>query len=307
MTAALRGTAWRVAPTAPRAKWMVALALLAANASAADDNALRVQLAQKIRLAAGLIADSPAAQRIAASADPQANAHLDESRVHQALARDLLERGDLAGAQQAVDDALRHIGMARRLAPDAAARQAAARQRHEQLLGSIERLMAAWQARAAAQAADGDGAQDMTAAIGLLGNARELGRVGRYEEANAQLALAERHVLSGMNRLLKSATLDYTARFDDPAAEFQHELSRHAGLADLVPMAVDQLGPGATALALIERYGETARALRAQALARFQSGAVAQALNDIRNASLYLDRALSAAGLVAAPTAGSAP
>lgn len=295
-------------PNAPAAAWLAGLAMFAAVAAAAgvDDTALRTQLEHKIRLAATLMGDSPTAQRIAASADTQALAHLDEGRVHHALALERLARGDLPGAQQAVDDALRHFGMARRLVPDAPARQAAARLRHEQRLVSVERLLEAWRARLG-QLPGSDDAKDLTAGMGLVADAREFGRAARFEEAGRSLSQAERHVLEGMNRLLHATTLDYTPRFAGPADEFQHELARHGGLAELVPLAVRDLQPGASAMALIERYTDTSQALRTQAVVQLQAGDPQQALAHIRNASSYLEWALAAAGLVAPPPTGTPP
>ena len=77
------------------------------------------------------------------------------------------------------------------------------------------------------------------------------------------LDTAERHVLAGMNRLLGHKTLDYTARASTPAEEYQLELARHQGLVELLPLAVREMKPRDDALALIERYGDSARTLRA--------------------------------------------
>lgn len=283
-----------------------ALLLLAAAPARADDTpGLRIQLEQKIRLVSTLIADSPAAQRIRSSGNLEAMAHLDEGRVHHALATDLLARGDLAGARSAVDEALQHLSKARRLVPDGPARQAAARQRYEQLLASLERLMDAWRARADIHAND-DG-QDLAAAQGFVGMARQQAQEGRLDDANRSLAQAERHVLAGMNRTLHATTLDYTLRSTSPAEEFQNELARHRGFVDLLPLAVRDLRPSAEARVLIDRYGEASRALEAQALQQFKAGETTHALESLRNATLYLQRALSAAGLAAPPPTGITP
>lgn len=269
----------------------------------AQDDGQRVQVEQKLRLAARLISDSPTAQRIATSGQPQAVAHLDEGRVHHALAADLLARGDIAGARRAVDDALRHLSQARRLVPDAPARQAQARQRHEQLAASVERLVEAWRARSGAAPRDDGG--DMTAAVGLVAVARQQAQEGRYDDANQTLAQAERHVLAGMGRMLQATTLDYTQRAATPAEEFQIELARHRGFVELVPLAVRDLKPLPDAMLLIERYGETGSALQTRALQQFQAGDVTQALAHLRNATLYVQRALLAAGLaIPQPTGG---
>ena len=271
----------------------------------AQDDATRVQLEQRIRLTARLIADSPSAQRIVASGNTQAVAHLDEGRLHHSLAQDLFAKGDLAGARREVDDALRHLGRARRLVPDAPARQAAARQRYDALLASTERLIEAWRQRAG-ERSNAD-LSDLIGAMGLVANARQIAGDGRIEEANELLAKAERHVLDGMTRILHTTTLDYTARFSTPAEEFQYELARQQGFADLLPLAVRELRPAGDAAALIERYAESGQALRAQALQRFDAGDTTQALAHIRNATLFLQRALLASGLVAPTPTGTTP
>lgn len=282
-----------------------ALLLGAAAAGAADDPFARVQVEQKIRLVAKLITDSSAAQRIVASGNVEAVGRLDEARVHQALAEELLRRGDLAGARQAADDALRRVALARRLAPDAPARREAARQRHEQLSSGVERLIDAWRARAGTLS--GPDSEDLAAAMGLLGTARQQAQEGRFDSANQTLVQAEGHVLAGMNRSLHATTIDYTVRASNPAEEFQQELARHRGFAELLPLAIRDLKPRPEALAQIERFGEASGALHQQALQQLQTGDTAQALVHIRNATLFLQRALSAAGVTAPQPTGKSP
>jgi hypothetical protein len=274
-----------------------------AVAAPAVDEATRAPLEQRLRLVATLMSDGPTQQRVQASGQPRAQAHLDEGRVHHALAQDLLARGDLAGARREADEALRHLGLARRLAPDAPTRQAAARSRYDQQLATLERLLDAWHQRGgAAVALDGD----QVMAQALIHTARQFAQEQRYEEAGYTLANAESHVLSGMNSLLQARTLDYTARASTPAEEFQLELLRHAALADLVPLAINDLKPKPEALALVERYAEASQTLRSQAQAHRTAGDLNQALTHLRNALLYVQRALATAGLVAPADSGLA-
>lgn len=282
---------------------LAAALLVGSGATQAQDEAQqRVQVEQRLKLVASLLSDSRRAQRIVTSGSSEAVAHLDEGRVHHSLAAELLVKGDLAGARKAADEALKHLGMASRHVPDAPSRREAAKARHEQLLASVERLLESLRARAGqAEAAD------VTSALGLVTVSRQQAQEGRYEEANQSLAQAERHVLAGMNRTLNATTLDYTVRASTPVEEFQVELARHRGLADLIPLAVRDLQPRADALALIERYGESRSALYGQALQHFQSGDVVQALVHLRNATLFVQRALLAAGLVAPQPTGTTP
>ena len=283
------------------------LAALALPVAAADDPAARAALEQRLKLTASLMADGPGAQRIQASGNQRAVAHLDEGKVHHALAQDLLAQGDLAGARRAADEALKHFGQARRLVPDAPGRQAAARGRAEQMLSSLDRLVEAWRQRlgssASAEVDDGD----LLAATGLMHTARGFAKEGRFEDAVHTLQAAEGHVLVGMNRVMHARTVDYTARAATPAEEFQLELQRHRSLAELVPLAVSDLKPKAEAVQLIDRYAEASQSLRGQAQARFAAGDTDQALAHLRNALLFVQRALTTAGLVVPQAAGGAP
>jgi len=289
-------------------RWPTAALLLAAVGTSgvvcAQDDALRVQVEQRVRLTARLIADSPSAQRILTSGNRVAIGHFDESRVHQSLAEDLLARGDLAGARRAVESALQHIGLARRMVPDARVRQADSSQRYETKLGLLTRLLEAWREHVAAGRSD---SSELLAAVGLVDGARRIGQAGRHDEANAILENAESQVLAGMNRLLNARTLDYTARPANPVQEFQLELARQNALSELVPLALRELHPAPDAVALIERYQASSQTQLARAVQQFEGGDSAQALASLRDAILHLQRALAAAGVTTPQPIGSAP
>ena len=286
-----------------RTSWvgpLVGLALGMAGAQAADDG--RAQVEQRVRLTARLISDAPTAQRIAESGNAGAIGHLDEGRLHQARAEDALRRGDLDAARKAVDQALHHVTQARRLAPDAPARQAAARARYEQMLAALDRLVETWRARSVATGTSDTALLD---AVSRLGGARTLAQQGRYEDAHRALSDAERTVLDGMSRLLGSREIDYTARAATPAEEFQIELARYQGLADLIPIALRELGPTPAAMNLVERYRENGDELRAQAMLAFHNGDVNGAIEGLRRALQSAQRALAAAGVATPQPSGS--
>ncbi|MBL8351349.1 MAG: hypothetical protein JNL87_13690 [Burkholderiaceae bacterium] len=271
--------------------------LLAAGTALAADDSARAQLEQRIQLTARLIGDAGTGQRIAASGNARASAHLDEGRVHQANAEQALAAGDLDTARREVDEALRHIGQARRLAPDSQGRQAAARRRYEQRLETLERLMQAWPAPVPPAGSDNADAEDRMVATTMLLDARRLAGNDRHDEALQQLDVAETRVQAGMNRRLHQRTLDYSARASTPIDRFYEALARHEGLIELVPVALAELKPGPDARTLVERYADTSRRLRQQAVQRQQQGDLSPALADLENALLYVHRALAATGL----------
>jgi hypothetical protein len=278
------------------------LLALCAGTALADES--RIQLEMRIRLAARLFADGPTVQRITASGNLQAINHMDEARLHQSLAEDAVQRGDLGAARREVEDALRLVGLARRPVPDSGTQQAVARQRFTQMQASLDKLIESLRQRLPpGDATDGD----LYAALGLIETARYFGDAGRHIEGVFTLEAAERHVLAGMNRALQGRDIDYTQRAATPQQEFELELQRHAALAELLPLAVNELRPGGDAAALIERYKDLSRSLRAQAQQKAQAGDVAAALAHLRNAMLYLQRALQAAGVSTPQPTGSTP
>ena len=128
-----------------------------------------------------------------------------------------------------------------------------------------------------------------------LGLAAEL---ARFEEAVQSLGTAEAHVLAGMNRLMHARTLDYTTRAATPAEAFELELARHRGLMDLVPLAIRDLNPRTDARVLVDRYAEASAALASQAQILAKAGDLPAAQATLGNALLYVQRALTSAGLV---------
>lgn len=280
----------------------LALSLLACvHTQAADET--RTQVEQRLRLAARLLADPAMTQRLNASGDATAVEHLGQGRMQQALAEDALQRNDLATARRAVDEALRHLGTARRRVPDGATQQAAARQRQQQMLASLERVVDSLYGGAAPpEVRDGD----VDAALSLMETARHFAAGGRHDQALFTLGLAERHMQVAVQRIDPAREVDYTQRAASPQQEFKLELQRHEGLAELVPLALRELRPSGAALALIERYRDTGRSLREQALQQAERGDLPGALEQVRQASVFVQRALQAAG-VAMPQAAGAP
>jgi hypothetical protein len=282
------------------ARWLVPLsaALFVAAATAQDATARRT-VEQKLELVRQLVSDSPGARRIAASGNAAAQRHLDEGRRHFERAAEALRAGDIAAAGAAADEALWSFGRARQLVPDDMNRAIAERVRYQQLLQSAERMVPTFRAHLAhAGAAD---APDLAAALELIEQAKTLAAAERIAEANRALLQAERHLLVGLNRTIGDRTLVYRAHFETPALEFDYELERHRSLHDLVPVAIDELKPGAEARTAIRQLVERSRSLRARAVALAGERRHEAALETVREATALLHSALTTAGL-AMPT-----
>jgi len=131
----------------------LALVLTVGSALAADDGSTRAQLEQRIKLTAKLYGDGANSQRIAGSGNARAITLLarrplcTRPRPSRPWPRATWQQPGVR-----LDEALRHISLARKLVPNASARQAEAQQRYNQRLATLERLLQAWRCRPAPHA-----------------------------------------------------------------------------------------------------------------------------------------------------------
>lgn len=268
----------------------------------ADETERRSLVEQKTALVQRLLSDSPVVERVRAGGNDEARHHLANGMANYLRALALAREGKLEASEAAINDAMVLIGRARQLAPDPALRLAEQRVRHAQLLESTLGLLAS--ARRHSERGDAPGANpaeargDVARAAELVASARRLAGLGRLEEANRMLASAEQAVLSALARALGSATLDYTPRFESPADEYRYETERFGSFRQLVPRALEELKPVEAAAQLAERYLEQGVQLRDEAERQAGRADTGAALKTIREATGWLQRALTAAGLV---------
>ena len=277
-------------------------ALAALPQAFAEEAERRTQVEQKTALVQRLLADSPVVQRVRASANDEAKHHLANAMANYLQAAALAREGKLEASEAAVNEAMLLLGRARQLVPDPALRLAEQRVRHVQLLESTLGLLASAQRHIERDATPiGDRTEarrEMARAADLVALARRLAGLERVEEANRVLASAEQALLSALARALGSATLDYTPRFAFPAEEYRYELDRFGSFRQLVPRALESLQPTEAAADLAERYVSQGLRLRDEAEQQAARGDSSAALKTIREATDWLQRALTAAGLV---------
>ena len=253
---------------------------------------------QKEAFAAQLLADQASIGRIAASGSAEAAQLLQRARGDYRQALAAIEAGKGARANSLLNDVIGAMARARSLAPDPAVRAREERARHAQLKASLESLRASYHdhLRQLGREVEGDGT--WTAVSRLLEEAQSLAAGERLGEANRLLLQAENLQLDAFGPLLAGRTLDYTARFSSLAEEFRFELERHMDYDALVPLAIAELNPGEGARQLVSRYVDSGLRLRRTAERHAATGDYSGALASIRAGTVFLQRALLAAGLV---------
>lgn len=269
-----------------------ACAALLLSALAAAQAPPRALLEQKETLVRRLLDDAQMRRRAAAGSE-EARKQLEAARILHARALEHLAGGEFGQAEASLDQAMRAVGRARRLAPDGLQRAVEERLRYEKLAASIEALRRSY-AHHLRRPRD----EVLDAVDASLASARELSDAGRAAEATQALAGAQARLLLGLGALLGAEPLRYALEFDSPQAEYRHELERNRSYAALVPFALEELRPAAAGIQLANRYVETSRTLTAFAARQAEQGDWAAALGSVRAGTLYLQRALGAAGLI---------
>jgi hypothetical protein len=255
---------------------------------------------QKEALVRSLIGTSPVAARIAASQSGEAKQFFGKAQDFYNQAALHIQTGDMAKAEQFLNDAMWNIGRARQLVPDPAARQVEEKVRYARLQEGVESLRTSYArhiGRLKGQPSAAAGERELKRIDAMVEEARTQISSEKVNDAVRTLEQAEKALLQGMGQVL-GTTVEYAEKFDSPAEEFAYELERNRSFVDLVPVAVAELKPGEDAKRLIERYAEQNRTIREQAQQQAQGKDYAAALKAIRAGTGYLQRALLAAGLV---------
>lgn len=252
---------------------------------------------QKEALVIRLLEDSPAARRIAASGNAQAQQFMSTGREYHRSAAAAMQAGDIRAADGLLNEALWSIGRARQLVPDSMYRVIEYRVRYAQLVASIDSLQESYRGHLGhlGRSAADDAAWKNVA--GLVDEAKSFRASERLAEANVLLLKAERGLLAAFSAVLGMNTLDYTMHFATAAEEFRFELERNRSFGELVPLAIAELRPAGDALRLIDRYVESGRMAREAAQQHAAHRDYVAALKAIRGGTAQLERALTAAGL----------
>jgi hypothetical protein len=285
---------------------LLAPALRVAAQDAAPAPAAAVPSSQVVRqketLVRSLLGDSPVSARISASqnADAKRLFATAQDGYHQAVIH--LQTGDLARAEQFLNEAMWNIGRARQMVPDPNSRVIEDRVRYARLQESVEALRGSYARHVARGKTQTPGAaprdRELERIDAMIEEAKASANSEKVGEAARLMEQAEKTLLVGINQVLGSATLEYAEKFDTPADEFAYEMERNRSFSDLVPVAIAELKPTADATRLVDRYVEQNRGMREQAQREAGSKNYTAALKSIRAGTSHLQRALLAAGLV---------
>ena len=254
---------------------MVSVSILALSGAARGQTPPRAELMQKAAFV----------KRLLEAAPPGTTTDAGAAALHtRALGN--LDRGEHGEADARLNEALRALQTARRPAKPGA--------QYAALLSSVETMRDTY-VRFAGTKRDLHGTLvfDVNQA---LAQAREL-QGTNPGEALRVLGLAEQTMTHALTGVLGSLTVNYAMSFPGPKDEFDFEQARHRAYAALVPAALNELKPAPAARVLVQRYVDSGETMAALGAKQAGQGDWRAALESVRSATQYAQRALGAAGL----------
>ncbi|EHR72968.1 hypothetical protein BurJ1DRAFT_4169 [Burkholderiales bacterium JOSHI_001] len=257
---------------------------------------------QKAQMVDRLIFNSPVAARVGSSKNDEARRHFNNAREYYTHGKALAGSGQLRGADLLLNEAIWELSRAQTLVPDQATRMAGERSRYQQLKGSVDALLRTYELGVTGPGAitlsgDSPAERNVKGAMAQVEQARVLSETSKLVEANSALEKALALLLKDALGRIDGKTVVYDRRFTDVKQEFAYELERQRSYDSLVPLAVLEYRPSKEAVALIDRYVQSSRSLRAKAEAQAAANDHAQAVQTLNEATDALQRALLAAGL----------
>lgn len=262
----------------------------------------RAVVEQKRTLVERLLSESKIADGEVRGRSAEAREKLSSAMQLVTRAQAHLDKGEIAAADRLLNDAMRHISVARTLAIKPGARTGEEETRFGEIIQSIEVLEASYlrnvERRSAWLAEVGD--EDLKRVKILVDRAKTMASSGRLREANAVLVKAQRDMISSYNGLLGTApmVIVYDLRFNTLEEEYQYESERGRDYGGLVPVAIHEYNPPSEALATINWLVDESRALAAEAKLDAQGKQFQRAILTQRQAITKLQRALELAGIV---------
>lgn len=257
---------------------------------------------QKLQLVGRLLSESPAAARIHASTNQEAKLSFAQAKQQYESAQKLLLKTEFTQADAALNDAMWLIGKARARVPDSMARVIELRAQANAYRHAVDSMIPAYEAHLARTRElprDTKPSDDTLSRVrGLLDEARALENAEQIEDANRLLQDAERLMMAGLAKLLKTSTIAYAQKFETQAEEYGFELRRNQSYQELIPLALTELKPAAELLPQIRQYREQNVNAVQLAAKLAEQQRFKDAISALRGGTAYLQGALAVTGLV---------
>ncbi len=255
------------------------------------------QVKQKMSYAEMLLGSSPAAKRVAASANAEAKNMLAQAQQQIGSAKSALSAGDTAAAMEAVNESLRLVSAAGRLVPSDVA-HADLKPRYVELLDQLHGFEKSYQKNLAKGMKPKSGKElDKAKFERLVKEAEGYAAKEEYGDGVKRLESANEMLTTALGELLDSQTVVYDKNFATPQEEYEFELSRYNSYAELIPIAIEQRKPSEDTQAVMNELSTRAKEIHDEGAALAAKGDHKMAIMALQAATERLQKALRLAGV----------
>ena len=215
-------------------------------------------------------------------------------------AKSQLKAGDNAKAYKNAENAIALLKKSTKLVPNES-QIAHMKERNKELLVSVKDFEAShkenYERVAKKQGKDAAVDYDKAKVKSLKSSAAELANKGDYGQANKNLQEAQHLITTAIHKMLDKQTIVYDLNFESAEEEYEYELKRFEGYAELIPIAVEQKKPAAGAKKLMESFVEKGKNLRDRAINKAKEGDFPTAIAMLQDATKDVRRGLRMIGV----------
>jgi tetratricopeptide (TPR) repeat protein len=268
---------------------IVALSLFNQNVLGASNDPQGKVLLQKLEMLDSMIKDGSTGKKIRASDNQEARQLLKQAEELYALARASIDRGDLNGTHDIIDDAIRALSSASSEARILKGSSYSERSRYQELLNVIDTLQENVDLTV-------ENPVDLEKIKQMKSNADTLAKQDSYRKAIKVLDSAYQIIAIAISENIQDTTVLYSLDFKDSKEEYEYEYRRYHGNLELVVTMLNQREESPTRR-LIIRYTDLAESTLKRAEDLAASKQHEEALKVVEQANRDLSRAMGMLGL----------
>lgn len=250
---------------------------------------------------AQMVTGSASAKRIEESGNGEAIAMLADARKQVEGAKAALAAGQLEGAMEQVDEALRVMTAASRVITTESDMSAVNHKaKYDELSNSLRTYEGSYKRnveRAAKMKQPLKAKLDEAEYGRLVKDGESLAGKGDYAAANKSLEKAQIMITSVLTDMLHAQTVVYDTNFESPQEAYEYELARVENYEELIPLAIEQKHPNERTLGMIDDFVKKAAQIKAEGQAVAAKGDYKMAVMAMEAAVSNLQRALRLAGV----------
>ncbi|HIJ84066.1 MAG: hypothetical protein HW380_1898 [Magnetococcales bacterium] len=253
------------------------------------------QVQRRLETVDTLVEKSSGAQKVTSSGNAEAAGLRDQARAKRDQARELLNKGDLKGASDRMNEANSIMFTAIRKADGGATKASKNEQDFERRLQSVNVLIDALDRIRKEKKAGKEAEKTSEEIHNLTTEARKMVSQGNTEKGKEMLDKAYVTAKVGIETLRRGDTLVRSLNFASKEEEFHYEVDRNDTHQMLVGMLLNK--DGGSPDPMVKKFITQAAELRRQADGEGASGKYAEAIKTLEQSTMELIRAIRGSGI----------